>query len=108
LRRFLPKYPEVKIDIGIDYGVADIVAQFRHWRTTRRDDDCERMISVRIAPDMRLAVVAAANFIGRVADRDRSTLESGIFVLFHRRMDDPANPPLVHKRVCYSILQQLG
>jgi hypothetical protein len=41
--------------------------------------------------------------LGRMADRDRPSLESGIVALFdgrvegvHVDVDDPANPPLVH------------
>src|SRR5215217_4178167 len=56
LAAFLRKYPDIKVEIVIDYGLTDIVAQrydagVRHGEQVARD-----MISVRIGPDMRMAV----------------------------------------------------
>jgi DNA-binding transcriptional LysR family regulator len=62
LERFLPNYPDVKVEIVIDYGLTDIVAE-------RFDADvrfgvtvASGMISVRIAPDARMAVVGSLSF----------------------------------------------
>src|SRR3954454_15162147 len=39
LTRFLRRYPDIKVEIIIDYGLTDIVAErFDAWRTRRRAD----------------------------------------------------------------------
>ena len=59
LVRFLPKYPEIKVEIVIDYGLTDIVAQRFDAGVRPGETVATGMISVRIAPDMRMAVVGA-------------------------------------------------
>jgi DNA-binding transcriptional LysR family regulator len=59
LLRFLPKYPEIKVEIVIDYGLTDIVAQRFDAGVRPGETVASGMISVRIAPDMRMAVVGA-------------------------------------------------
>jgi DNA-binding transcriptional LysR family regulator len=59
LVRFLPKYPEIKVEIVIDYGLTDIVAQRFDAGVRSGETVASGMISVRIAPDMRMAVVGA-------------------------------------------------
>jgi DNA-binding transcriptional LysR family regulator len=59
LVRFLPKYPEIKVEIVIDYGLTDIVAQRFDAGVRPGETVASGMISVRIAPDMRMAVVGA-------------------------------------------------
>ena len=59
LVRFLPKYPEIKVEIVIDYGLTDIVAQRFDAGVRPGETVANGMISVRIAPDMRMAVVGA-------------------------------------------------
>jgi DNA-binding transcriptional LysR family regulator len=59
LVRFLPKYPEIKVEIVIDYGLTDIVAQRFDAGVRPGETIASGMISVRIAPDMRMAVVGA-------------------------------------------------
>jgi DNA-binding transcriptional LysR family regulator len=59
LAKFLREYPDIKVEIIIDYGLTDIVAQrydagVRHGEQVAKD-----MIAVRIGPDMRMAVVGA-------------------------------------------------
>lgn len=59
LARLLPEYPELKLEINISYGFIDIVAE-RYDAGVRQGDQIARdMIAVRIAPDMRMAVVGA-------------------------------------------------
>jgi DNA-binding transcriptional LysR family regulator len=66
LERFLPKYPEIKVEIVIDYGLTDIVAQRFDAGVRPGETVASGMISVRIAPDMRMAVVGAPSyFAGR-------------------------------------------
>jgi DNA-binding transcriptional LysR family regulator len=59
LERFLPKYPEIKIEIVIDYGLTDIVAQRFDAGVRPGETVASGMIAVRIAPDMRMAVVGS-------------------------------------------------
>ena len=66
LENLLPDYPDIKVEIVIDYGLTDIVAErfdagVRSGEMVARD-----MIAVRIGPDMRSAVVGAPSyFAGR-------------------------------------------
>src|SRR4051794_36427732 len=59
LERLLPDYPDVRVEIVIDYGLTDIVAE-RYDAGVRLGEQVARdMIAVRIGPDMRMAVVGA-------------------------------------------------
>lgn len=56
---FLSKYPDIKVEIAIDYGLTDIVAE-RYDAGVRFGEQVSRdMIAIRIGPDMRFAVVGA-------------------------------------------------
>ena len=59
LERFLPKYPDVKVEIVIDVGLTDIVAERFDAGVRFGETVASGMISVRIAPDARMAVVGA-------------------------------------------------
>lgn len=59
LAAVLPDYPDVCIEINVDYGLTNIVSQ-RFDAGVRLGDQVEKdMIAVRIGPDMRMAVVGA-------------------------------------------------
>ena len=59
LARLLRDYPDIRVEIAIDYGLTDIVAQ-RFDAGVRSGEQVPRdMIAVRIAPDMRMAVVGS-------------------------------------------------
>lgn len=66
LAKLLPDYPEVKVEVFIDYGLTDIVAG-RYDAGIRFGEQVEKdMVAVRIGPDVRMAVVGApAYFAGR-------------------------------------------
>jgi len=65
LEKVLLDYPEVKVEINIDYGFTDIVAQ-RFDAGVRLGDSVARdMVAVRIAPDMRMAVVGSPAYFAR-------------------------------------------
>jgi len=65
LEKFLPQYPDIKVEINIDYGFTDIVAQ-RFDAGVRVGDSLARdMIAVRIAPDLRMAIVATPGYFAR-------------------------------------------
>lgn len=59
---FMQRYPEVNVEISIDYGLTDIVAE-RFDAGIRMGEQIERdMIAVPIGPPMRMAAVAAPNY----------------------------------------------
>jgi DNA-binding transcriptional LysR family regulator len=62
LAKFLPNYPDIKVEVVIDYGLTDIVAE-RHDAGVRWGEQVARdMIAVRIGPDVRFAVVGAKSY----------------------------------------------
>lgn len=59
LEKFLPDYPDIRVEIIVDYGLTDIVAE-RYDAGVRLGEQVARdMIAVRIGPDMRMAVVGS-------------------------------------------------
>src|SRR4051795_8637665 len=65
LERLLPDYPDIKVELTIDYGLTDIVAE-RYDAGVRLGEQVARdMIAVRIGPDMRMAVVGAPAYLAR-------------------------------------------
>lgn len=59
LARFLPDFPDIKVELIVDYGLADIVAQ-GFDAGVRLGEQLEKdMVAVRIGPEMRMAVVAS-------------------------------------------------
>ena len=63
LERLLPEYPDIKVELAIDASFADIVAE-RYDAGVRLGEQVARdMISVRIGPDLRMAVVAAPGYL---------------------------------------------
>ena len=70
LQKLLPDYPDIRVEIVIDYGLTDIVAE-RYDAGVRLGEQVARdMIAVRVGPDMRMAVVGAPSyFAGRPRPR---------------------------------------
>jgi DNA-binding transcriptional LysR family regulator len=62
LKPWLPKYPDIKIEISSDNRFADIVAERFDIGIRLGDDVAKNMIVVRIAPDMRLIVVGSPEY----------------------------------------------
>jgi len=62
LAKFLPNYPEIKVEITIDYGLTDIVAQRYDAGVRSGEQVAKDMIAVRVGPDMRMAVVGAPSY----------------------------------------------
>src|SRR6266403_310212 len=59
LAKLLRDYPDIKVEITVDYGLTDIVSQ-RYDAGVRSGEQVGKdMIAVRIGPDMRMAVVGA-------------------------------------------------
>jgi DNA-binding transcriptional LysR family regulator len=65
LAKFLPEYPDIKIEIIIDYGLTDIVAQRYDAGVRSGEQVAKDMIAVRIGPDMRMAVVGAPSYFAK-------------------------------------------
>lgn len=65
LERFLPENPDVKVEIIVDYGLTDIVAE-RFDAGVRLGEQIDRdMIAVPIGPDVRMAVVGSPAYFRR-------------------------------------------
>lgn len=62
LAKFLPEYPDIKVEIAVDYGLTDIVAQRYDAGVRLGEQVAKDMIAVRIGPDMRMAVVGAPSY----------------------------------------------
>ena len=68
LARLLPDHPDIKVEVVIDYGLTDIVAERYDAGIRAGEMVAKDMIAVRIGPDMRSAVVGAPSYF---ADRPR-------------------------------------
>jgi DNA-binding transcriptional LysR family regulator len=62
LAKFLRAYPDIKVEIIIDYGLTDIVAERFDAGVRSGEQVAKDMIAVRIGPDMRMAVVGAPTY----------------------------------------------
>jgi DNA-binding transcriptional LysR family regulator len=63
--KVLPSYPDIKVEITVDYGLTDIVAE-RYDAGVRLDERVAKdMIAVRIGPDLRMAVVGSRSYFER-------------------------------------------
>ncbi|WP_336947602.1 LysR family transcriptional regulator [Asaia sp. HN010] len=62
LRRFLPEHPDINVEIVIDYGLTDIIAQGFDAGVRLGEQVAKDMIAVRIGPDMRMAVVGTPDY----------------------------------------------
>jgi DNA-binding transcriptional LysR family regulator len=62
LEKLLPDYPDIKVEIVIDYGLTDIVAERYDAGVRTGEMVAKDMIAVRIGPDMRSAVVGAPSY----------------------------------------------
>jgi DNA-binding transcriptional LysR family regulator len=62
LAELLPAYPDIRVEIIIDYGLTDIVAERFDAGVRSGEQLAKDMIAVRIGPDMRMAVVGAPSY----------------------------------------------
>jgi DNA-binding transcriptional LysR family regulator len=62
LVKLLRQYPDIKVEIIIDYGLTDIVAQRYDAGVRSGEQVAKDMIAVRVGPDMRMAVVGASSY----------------------------------------------
>jgi DNA-binding transcriptional LysR family regulator len=62
LAPLLRDYPDVKVEVIIDYGLTDIVAQRYDAGVRGGEQVAKGMIAVRIGPDIRMAVVGSPSY----------------------------------------------
>jgi DNA-binding transcriptional LysR family regulator len=70
LSPLLAGYPEVKVEININYGMIDIVAERFDAGVRLGDQVAKDMVAVRISEDVRMVVVASPGYLaGRLAPK---------------------------------------
>ncbi len=77
LAKLIREYPDIKVEIMIDYGLADIVAQRFDAGVRSGEQVAKDMIAVRIGPDMRMAVVGAPSCFKNRRTRTTSSSQPG-------------------------------
>lgn len=65
LARLLPDYPDIHVEIIVDYGLTDIVAERYDAGVRLGEQVAKDMIAVRISPDIRWAVVGSPSYFAR-------------------------------------------
>jgi DNA-binding transcriptional LysR family regulator len=65
LAKLLPDNPDLKIEIIVDYGLTDIVAEGFDAGVRLGQQVAKDMIAMRIGPDMRMAVVSSPEYFAR-------------------------------------------
>jgi DNA-binding transcriptional LysR family regulator len=59
LKRFLPDHPDINVEIIVDHGLTDIVAEGYDAGVRLGEQVAKDMIAVRIGPELRMAVVGS-------------------------------------------------
>ena len=65
LAKFLPQYPDIKVEITVEQGLIDIVAQRYDAGVRLGEQVAKDMIAVRIGPEVRFAVVGAKSYFAQ-------------------------------------------
>jgi DNA-binding transcriptional LysR family regulator len=65
LARLLPRYPDINVELTIDQGLTDIVAERYDAGVRLGEQVAKDMIAVRVGPDTRMAVVGAPSYFAR-------------------------------------------
>ncbi|PWC39767.1 LysR family transcriptional regulator [Azospirillum sp. TSO35-2] len=65
LRRVLPNYPDIKVELVLDNGLTDIVTERCDAGVRMGEHLAKDMISARVGPDIRFAVVGAPSYFER-------------------------------------------
>ncbi|CAI9009483.1 MULTISPECIES: LysR family transcriptional regulator [Burkholderia] len=63
LRRVLPDYPDIRVELSVDYGLANIVEERYDIGVRYGDQVAKDMIAVRISPDIRMTMVASPAYL---------------------------------------------
>lgn len=62
LAKLLPKYPDIKVEVIMDYGLSNIVADRYDAGIRLGEQVANDMVAVRIGPDFRMVVVGAPSY----------------------------------------------
>ncbi|MGM4925570.1 LysR family transcriptional regulator [Tardiphaga sp. 804_B3_N1_9] len=65
LAKLLPRYPDIKAELVVDYGLIDIVAERYDAGVRLGEQVAKDMIAVRIGPDFRMVVVGAPSYFAK-------------------------------------------
>ena len=65
LARLLADYPDIRVELSIDNGLTDIVAERYDAGVRLGEQVAKDMVAVRIGPDLRMAVVGAPSYFAR-------------------------------------------
>jgi DNA-binding transcriptional LysR family regulator len=71
LAKLLRDYPDIKVEIAVDYGLTDIVAQRFDAGVRSGEQVAKDMIAVRIGRDQRMAVLGAPSYFRKRAQPKR-------------------------------------
>ncbi len=63
LSKLVAQYPDITVEIMVDYGLADVVAQRFDAGVRLGEQVAKDMIAVRISPDIPMAVVGSAEYL---------------------------------------------
>ncbi|NEX94308.1 LysR family transcriptional regulator [Caulobacter sp. 17J65-9] len=63
LARLLPAYPDVTVELNVDQGLRDIVAERFDAGVRLGEQVAKDMVAVRIGPDLRMVVVGAPGYL---------------------------------------------
>ena len=67
LSKVMQKYPDIKVEINIEQGLVDIAAERFDAGVRLGEQVAKDMVSVRIGPDIRFAVIAAKSYFAKHA-----------------------------------------
>ena len=65
LAEVLPRYPEIRVEVVIDYGLTDIVAERFDMGIRLGDEVSKGMTAVRIGPDWRFVIVGTPGYLAK-------------------------------------------
>ena len=65
LAKVLPRYPDINVELTIDQGLTDIVAERYDAGVRLGEQVAKDMVAVRLGADMRMAVVGAPSYFAR-------------------------------------------
>jgi DNA-binding transcriptional LysR family regulator len=65
LAAFLPRYPDIKVELIVDYGLTDIVAERYDAGVRLGEQVAKDMVAVRIGPEVHMAVVGAPSYFDK-------------------------------------------
>jgi DNA-binding transcriptional LysR family regulator len=65
LTNLLTRYPDIKVEVNVDYGLSDIVADRYDIGVRFGDQVAKDMIAVRISPDIPMTIVGAPGYFER-------------------------------------------